>query len=140
MSVSKVLMAGAFALTLSACAQPIVFQTTLTGSQEVPRTASNGTGTMTATLYPDTRALNYKVEYAGLTGLATAAHIHGPAAPGANGPVMVPFASAASPIAGSVTLTADQRDALMAGQTYVNVHTAANPGGEIRGQLPAAPR
>ena len=140
MSVSKMLLAGGCAMLLSACAQPVVYQTTLTGSQEVPRTASAGTGTMTATLYPDTRALIYTVEYTGLTGPATAAHIHGPAAGGANGPVMVPFATAASPIKGGVTLTEAQRDALVAGQTYVNVHTAANPGGEIRGQLPAGPR
>ncbi len=113
----------------------MVFQSALSGAQEVPATASRGTGTMTATLYPDTRALNYTVEYAGLSGPATAAHIHGPAAMGANGPVAVPFATAATPIKGSATLTPAQEDALIAGQTYVNVHTAANPGGEIRGQI-----
>jgi len=129
---SLILVAG---LAVSGCATPMLFQSQLSGTQEVPPTASRGTGVMTAKLYPDTRSLDYKIEYTGLTGPATAAHIHGPAATGANAPVLVPFASAATPIAGASILTQDQVDALVAGKTYVNVHTAANPGGEIRGQI-----
>lgn len=129
---SLILVAG---LAVSGCATPMYFQSQLTGTQEVPPTASRGTGVMTAKLYPDTRSLDYKVEYSGLTGPATAAHIHGPAATGANAPVAVPFASAATPISGASILTQEQVDALVAGKTYVNVHTAANPGGEIRGQI-----
>ena len=66
-----------------------------------------------------------------------AAHIHGPAEPGANAPPVVPFANAASPISGTATLTDAQAADLMAGKYYVNVHTAANRGGEIRGQIVA---
>lgn len=131
----NVLLAGACALALSACAQGEIYQAALDGGQEVPRTASAGTGTMTATVFGDTRAMTYKVEYTGLSGPATAAHIHAPAGPGANAPVAIPFASAASPISGGVTLTQAQLDTLRAGQAYVNVHTATNPGGEIRGQI-----
>lgn len=109
---------------------------TLTAAQEVPATASQGSGTGTFNYDPATKLLQYSVSYSGLTGPATAAHIHGPAAPGVNAGVMVPFQNvAASPITGSATLTAEQEKALMSGQTYVNVHTAANRGGEIRGQI-----
>ena len=53
------------------------------------------------------------------------AHIHGPAAPGANAPVLVPFSSpGTSPIKGTATLTDAQEQDLMDGKTYANVHTA----------------
>ena len=135
MTHSKLLLVGLCALGVSACAAPMTFQSSMSGAQESPRTSSSGTGTMTAKLYPDTRALNYTVNYTGLSGPATAAHIHGPADTGSNGPVLVPFASPAAPITGTTVLTEAQQDALIAGKTYVNVHTAANPGGEIRGQI-----
>jgi hypothetical protein len=71
-----------------------------------------------------------------LSGPATAAHFHGPAEPGKNAGVKVPIPNAtASPTEGSATLTDEQAADLMAGKYYVNVHTAANPGGEIRGQV-----
>jgi len=120
---------------VSGCATPTYFQSNLSGTQEAPPTASAGTGVMTAKLYPDTRSLDYKVEYTGLSGPATAAHIHAPAAAGANAPVAVPLKSTASPITGASILTDDQVKALMDGKAYINIHTAANPGGEIRGQI-----
>ena len=96
---------------------------------------STGKGTGTFTYDPATHTLTYNVSYEGLTGPAVAAHIHGPADPGANGPPVVPFANAASPITGTATLTDAQAAELAAGKYYVNVHTAANKGGEIRGQI-----
>lgn len=96
---------------------------------------STGKGTGTFSYDPATHMLTYNVTYEGLTGPAVAAHIHGPADPGANGPPVVPFASAASPITGTATLTDAQAAELAAGKYYVNVHTAANKGGEIRGQI-----
>ena len=63
------------------------------------------------------------------------AHFHGPAMPGSNAGVVVPFPTAASPAEGMVNLTAAQATDLMTGKWYVNVHTAQNPGGEIRGQV-----
>jgi hypothetical protein len=96
---------------------------------------STGKGTGTFTYDAATHTLAYDVSYEGLSGPATAAHIHGPADPGANAPPVAPFPSAASPIKGTATLTDAQAADLAAGKYYVNVHTAANRGGEIRGQI-----
>ena len=80
-----------------------------------------------------TKTLTYTVTFENLTGPATAAHFHGPAAPGANAGVQVPLGNnPTSPIHGSAKLTDAQITELEAGKWYVNVHTAANPGGEIR--------
>ncbi len=112
------------------------FKATLNGASEVPPTTSAGTGTAMATLNTATRRLSWDVTYSGLSGPAKAAHIHGPAAPGKNAPVVVPFTGTlASPIKGSKVLTAAQVSSLEAGDDYVNIHTAQHPAGEIRGQL-----
>lgn len=113
------------------------FRASLTGAAEVPANSTPGTGTLMATLDKSTMMLKYKLTYSGLTGPATMAHFHGPAMPGTNAGVVVPLPAPASPIEGSATLTAAQVADLMAGKWYVNVHTAQNPGGEIRGQVMA---
>jgi len=101
-----------------------------------PGITSSSKGSATASLDTDTKTLTWSVEYSGLSGPATAAHIHGPADPGADAGVVVPFTgSLASPIKGSATLTDTQIAQLKAGKWYINIHTAANKGGEIRGQL-----
>jgi hypothetical protein len=108
------------------------FSATLAAS---PGVTSGGKGTGSFTLDPMTKVLSYTVTYENLSGPAIAAHIHGPAAVGANAGVVVPFANAASPITGTATLTDAQIAELTAGMYYVNIHTAANKGGEIRGQI-----
>ena len=118
-----------------AMAETVMFTGTMNGATEVPAKTTDGKGTANATLDTATKMLTYDVEYSGLTGPATAAHFHGPAEPGANAPVVVPFPTPASPIKGTATLTDAQMADLMAGKWYANVHTAANPGGEIRGQM-----
>ena len=130
----NLLVASLCLATVPAFAQK--YQATLTGAQEVPAKTGNGAGTATMTLDGD--KLTYDVEYKDLTGPATAAHIHGPAEPGANAGVMVPFSNPANPIKGTVNLTEEQVKELKAGKEYVNVHTAQNPGGEIRGQIKPA--
>ena len=134
MRLSLFAIAGA-ALSLSACDAPMTFQGPMNAAAEVPPVNSSGVGTVVAVVYPSTKAMTYTVTYKDLTGPATAAHIHGPAAPGANAPVMIPSTVTASPIKGGATLTAAQMADLQAGKMYYNVHTAANPGGEIRGQM-----
>jgi hypothetical protein len=109
---------------------------TLDGKSEVPPNASAGTGTADIDYDAATRKLSWTLTYSGLSGPATAAHFHGPAEPGKNAGVAVAIPNAtSSPAEGSATLTDAQAADLMAGKYYVNVHTAANPGGEIRGQV-----
>jgi len=119
------------------------YKASLDGKSEVPPTTSSGTGTATVTYDPATKTVTWEGTFSGLSGPATAAHIHGPAEAGKNAGVIVPLSQAGtpftSPFKGSATLPDDKAAALSAalssGQAYVNVHTAANPGGEVRGQL-----
>ena len=119
----------------AARAETVTFNGTMGGASEVPPKTTEGKGMATAALDTATKMLTYQVEYSGLSGPATAGHFHGPAEAGANAGVVLPFAAPASPIKGTATLTDAQIADLMAGKWYANVHTAANPGGEIRGQM-----
>ncbi len=83
--------------------------------------------------------MTWDITYSGLTGPATMAHFHGPAATGKNGPVEVWLTPkgepVSSPIKGTATLSPAEATQLEAGDLYINVHTKAHPGGEIRGQV-----
>jgi hypothetical protein len=129
-------LAAVSLLTVPAMAETVKMHATMNGASEVPPKQTNGHGTVDATLDTATKKLDYTVSYSDLSGPATAAHFHGPAEPGKNAGVAIPITPPQpSPLKGSATLTDDQMKALMAGEMYVNVHTAANPGGEIRGQV-----
>jgi hypothetical protein len=109
---------------------------TLDGASEVPPTTSAGKGTADIDYDAATKKVTWKLTYSGLTGPATAAHFHGPAEAGKNAGVAIAIANAtSSPVDGSATLTDAQAADLLAGKYYVNIHTAANPCGEIRGQV-----
>ena len=128
------LLATALALGYAQAATE-TFKGTLSNAAEVPPTTGNGNGTATVTLDTATKQVTYNVTYSGLSGPAAAAHIHCGAAAGANSGVAVAFPKADSPISGSATMTDAQIADLEAGKCYVNVHTAANKGGEVRAQL-----
>jgi hypothetical protein len=103
---------------------------------EADLTGPNGAkGTVTAELEPSEMTFAYRATYSGLSGPATMAHFHGPADPGKDAPPVVAVPDPRLPIGGSVRLTDKEMADLEAGKWYFNVHTAANPGGEIRGQL-----
>jgi hypothetical protein len=108
----------------------------LDGASEVPPTTSTGKGTADVDYDPATKKLSWKVTYSGLTGPATAAHFHGPADAGKNAGVAIPIPNIGTvPAEGSATLTDAQATDFTAGKYYINIHTAANPGGELRGQV-----
>jgi hypothetical protein len=113
----------------AASAQMVHYTAKLAGAAGV-----KGSGDVLAML--DGKTLTYTVNYKDLTGPAVAAHFHDATAPGGNGPPIVPAKDVGtSPIKGTATLTDAQIADINAGKVYFNVHTAANPGGEIRGTL-----
>jgi len=105
----------------------------LSGDQEVPAVKSAGAAAGAITIGDD-GAVSGSVTATGFT--PTAAHIH-QAAAGKNGPVIVPFTKDGDKFSApaGAKLTPDQMKAYKAGELYVNVHSAANPGGEVRAQL-----
>jgi hypothetical protein len=106
---------------------------TLTGDQEVPSLKSAGTGSGTISVGAD-KMVSGSVSTTGITG--TAAHIH-EAGAGKNGPVLIPLTKSGDTysVPAGTKLSDAQMESLKAGNLYINVHTAANPGGEIRAQL-----
>lgn len=139
----RLIVATAFAALLAtpllagqARAEMVTFHAKLDGASQVPPVTTSGSGMATATLDTKTDMLTYDITYSGLTGKPVAAHIHGPAPVGKNAGVLVPFkGSLASPMKGTLKLTAAQAKDVMDGMTYINIHTAMHKGGEIRGQL-----
>jgi hypothetical protein len=132
---------GAFTV-LAGCANTPVdpnvaaMRASLSGISEVPPVPTQGMGEAEVWLNKQTNVLKWKVIYSGLSGPATAAHFHGPAAAGVNAGVVVPFPNpVTSPIEGQATITPAQAKELTSGLWYINIHTAANRGGEIRGQV-----
>jgi len=119
----------------TASAETITLKADLKGSNEVPPNSSPASGTAEATLDTTSKLLTYTITYKDLTGPALGAHFHGPVEAGKNAGIVLPFKSVQSPIQGSATLTDQQAADLLAGKWYANIHTAANPGGELRGQM-----
>lgn len=106
----------------------------LSGASEVPPNASTATGSASVWLNPGQSRVCYAVTVEGLTGTLSGAHIHIGAA-GVNGPVKVPLAI--PDLAGCADVDPELIKAIRQnpGNYYINVHTSAFPGGEIRGQL-----
>ncbi|BBO07734.1 MULTISPECIES: CHRD domain-containing protein [Bradyrhizobium] len=116
-------------------AEVVKLQADLKGSNEVPPNGSSGSGKAEAAFDTQTKVLTYTITFANLTGPAMGAHFHGPSDAGKNAGIALPFKTVQSPIQGSATLTDAQAADLLAGKWYANIHTAANPGGELRGQM-----
>jgi CHRD domain len=112
----------------------------LAGANEVPAVNSPGRGQLTGNYNLQTNVLTYQITFSQLmSGAApTAMHFHGPALAGANAGVQIGItfpAGTAGPVSGTATLTDAQETDLLAGRWYYNLHTAAFPSGELRGQL-----
>jgi hypothetical protein len=116
----------------------------------VPAVTAAGLGSMEVFYSKDTRILSYSVSWSGLTGAVTAMHIHGKAPVGfaagvfqniitSSGGIFTPGSSYGINGKVSATLLVDgvtiKEEDLLSGQYYMNIHTAANPGGEIRAQI-----
>jgi glucose/arabinose dehydrogenase/plastocyanin len=119
---------------------PVLFEANLGGQNERPQIDTTGRGTATFMLVGN--QLTFNLEYSELSSLATLAHIHGPATLDTSAGIMInlaPFNGGAfgtnGTLSGTVTLDPSQLASLVDGLTYVNIHTAINPGGEIRGQI-----
>ena len=130
------LAAAAFLLASCQSMSPMMAgeQVTLSGNNEVPPVAGTAAGSGTVTIAED-RSVKAHIMVTGMT--ATAAHIH-EAAAGANGPVIVPFTKTGDNVFDApdgAKLTDAQYASYKAGKLYVNVHSAKNPGGEVRAQL-----
>ena len=107
----------------------------LNAAQEVPTNGSTGTGTGSLVVNPLTRVASGSITLTGMT--ATAAHIH-LGATGVNGAIIIPLTATSAgvfSVTANTVLTADQFKAYKQGNLYYNAHSAAFPGGEIRGQI-----
>lgn len=120
--------------TYSPSASAADIKVTLAGDQEVPPVTSMGSGGGTITIGAD-KSVSGSVTTTGISGVA--AHIH-EAAAGKNGPVIIPLKKSGEntwAVPAGAKLSDAQYASFKAGDLYVNVHTKAHPGGELRGQL-----
>lgn len=118
------------------------FHADLSAENQTRLTESPASGKADFVLDLTTLTLTWDVSFSGLTARPTAASLHGPAQPGANG---LPFVDLApegirTPLRGSTTLTEAEVQYLLAGWTYVNITTVRFPYGEARGQVDVGPR
>ncbi|MEZ5966030.1 MAG: CHRD domain-containing protein [Planctomycetota bacterium] len=135
-------LAGIVCLAGNCGAQAMRYEFPLTGAQEVPPVVTTGSAQATVVLDPLTATAEVYCTFASLSADITGAHIHTGSA-GSNGPVV----AALTPTPGStgqiaqaqISLSQAAVQAILAGNAYVNLHTATNPAGEVRGQIVAQP-
>ena len=136
-------MAWGFALAAASTAQADVFafiDMPMTGSQQSPAVATSGFGSFSGLYDNATKVLVFNVTWQlQPNATVTGAHFHGPASLGQNADIVIPVSGLSTTNAGrfggSVTLTAAQESDLLAGRWYFNIHSSAESGGELRGQL-----
>jgi CHRD domain len=120
----------------AAVAETIAYKSVINAKNVTTPNDSKGTGTAEVTYDTATKTLSWTINFDGLTGPPTMAHFHGPAAAGANASVALMIgANPTSPAKGTATLTDAQAADLQNGLWYINIHTNANRGGEIPGQV-----
>ncbi|HWW78148.1 MAG TPA: CHRD domain-containing protein [Steroidobacteraceae bacterium] len=135
---SSILQRAAFATLLAASfslASAKDEKITLTGAQEVPAVTTDAKGEGMIKIGMD-KSVSGKITTTGME--ATMGHIHEGAAPGQNGPPIITLEKAADgswAVPAGSKLTDEQYDAFKAGKLYVNIHSAAHKGGEIRAPL-----
>ncbi len=112
-----------------------------TGSQEVPAVTTSATGSLSGKYNATTNLLEYDIDFTGLSGTVSVAHFHGPALAGVSAPPVIDLSITTNGVngklKGSSTLHDTMEAHLLSGRLYYNIHTAANPNGEIRGQVQA---
>lgn len=110
----------------------------LNGASEVPANSSAGTAAVRVTLDQATGDVVVDGTFTGLTTPVTAAHIHGPAAAGANAAIIVPLTitgTTAGTVSGTGNMSSVQMNDMLTGMTYLNIHSSMFPSGEIRAQI-----
>lgn len=116
----------------------LTFDARFSGDQENPVVDTDGKALGIVTIWPELSVFEYYILYDSLSGPVTGAHFHN-AIPGANGPVAIDLTDDISQvgnfISGTMPLTLDIFNKLLTGEYYINLHTAANPAGEVRGQV-----
>ena len=124
---------GALVAATLSCGPALAGELSLSGANEVPPVQTSASGTGTITVGAD-GAVSGSIKTTGVAG--TMAHIHAGAA-GKNGPVIVPLTKAGDgwAVPAGAKLTSEQMKSYQAGELYVNVHSDAHKGGEIRAQL-----
>jgi hypothetical protein len=123
--------------TSPAHAERVRLSANLDAKKEIPPVESPGTATATVWFDKDSGMVTWDIYWTGLSGDPTAAHFHGPASKYNKAGVQLDLGGNGfvSPFRGSAHLTDQQAEQLLAGQWYLNIHTAAHPDGEIRGQV-----
>ncbi len=125
---------GMIGVTHTASADTYMYGCVLDGAQVTTPTGSPAIGGGQFVIDTDANTVQYRIAFTGLAAAETGAHIHGPASPGTNGAVLHPF-SVGNPKTGTWNYAEAEEGDILAGKTYVNIHSAAFPGGEVRGQI-----
>jgi hypothetical protein len=146
MAIKHLLLPASLCVLLASGADAALwtFNDTLSGLQEVPPNSSPAAGTAIGTYDDVTNLLNITVAADGFATTITGAHIHGPADVGTNAGIVFSLGVAAGAghqyyTVNNFTLSAQQETEFLAGLNYVNIHTTAFAGGEIRAQLNPVP-
>ena len=133
---TTLLAAAAVSLSSPVWAEQMMFQADLSGAAQVPPVETDATGSAEVTVDTDAMTVTWTATAEGLSGDPVAAHFHGPAGPEETAPPVIDIS--ANWQEGSAEITPEQMQMIQDGMTYINIHTEANPDGEIRGQVLAA--